>query len=172
MMIWFKSHGYLKINRGGNVEVSVSRDLAPYYLWFVKRELNHGFRYRLGDDKNSEDPFFNRYGMGIVEVYENLNPSHITVVSKKNRSGVDFGRVKKYVGRRFDFEYSAEIKVGGWKSSFWNFYLPVRSIEIEGFRGDCGVKMGNNGFLHITLGNTKNLGGWKEKPPLPNNFVD
>lgn len=132
MVSWIKSVGRVEVDKGKDrVAVALPIDFVWYYKWFIERK--YGFCI--------DQPTFG---------------AHITLGYKKLHPKLNFEIAKQYQGKRIEFEYSNNIVVGGQAKGFHNFWLHVRSEELDKIRRHIRA-FDNKDFqgVHITIGNTK-----------------
>ena len=154
-----QSTGIMRFDRRkGWLGIDVSRDLGLYYFWFLRREFYLGYR-QPAFDASSPDYTFRS---GESQLFEPLGGYHITVSNKihKKNKHVAFN----YAGKRFKFKYGNFIKVGGGRSDFWTFSLPVYSTELK----TISKMIGGFPELHVTIANTKT--SKIKKSSLPSSF--
>jgi hypothetical protein len=166
--MWIKSKGIFHLEKG-IARVHLRRDFESYYLWLLKRKLSHGFKHREFSPAGTADPDFDGSGMGMIQVGAPFGKPHITVARDIYNKKTKWGKMKSYVGAEIPFEYSPIIQLGGWKSDFWNFYLLVRSKEIDFIKTSSGAMEGKKSFLHITIANTKSAQNRKPVIHFDNN---
>jgi hypothetical protein len=76
---------------------------------------------------------------------------HITITQIKINKSFGFKSYKHLSGKIINFEYNPDIIVGGQSKGFMNFWMKVRSAEIDKLMKDLGIVQN----LHVTVSNTK-----------------
>jgi hypothetical protein len=122
---WIKSFGKLQITDNA-IRVSVSMDFIKYYKQFVDKQ------FRIFSD-------YPAHG------------GHITITQIKINKSFGFKSYKHLSGKIINFEYNPDIIVGGQSKGFMNFWMKVRSAEIDKLMKDLGIVQN----LHVTVSNTK-----------------
>lgn len=125
-MNWLKSYGTLQV-RDDAIRLTVSYDFINYYKQFVDKE------FRIFSDRPAHS-------------------GHITICNVKINKSFGFKSYKHLNGKVLNFEYNPDIIVGGKSKGFMNFWMKVRSDEIDKLLKQLGVTQD----LHITISNTKN----------------
>lgn len=123
---WIKSFGKLWVTNDA-IRVSVSMDFIKYYKQFVDKEFK----------------IFSDYP---------AHGGHITVTNNKINKSFGYKSYKHLSGKIINFEYNPDIIVGGQTKGFMNFWMKVRSDQIDKLMKDLGIVQ----TLHIVIGNTKN----------------
>lgn len=130
--IWLQSQGELVVNNG-NIRLAVSNDFILYYKTFVDKTFR-------------------------MFTHTPAHGAHITITNPNIHKNVDreyFKFLKNfYKNRSISFQYNPHIFVGGYTKNFLNFYMKVKSIELENICKRIKIDQGDN--LHITISNTKN----------------
>lgn len=129
MNSWLKSYGTLHV---GNdvVRIAVSDDFAKYYRTFVDKEV--------------------RLFTGLP-----AHGSHITIYRNKLHGKIPEHKLeflkKQYYKKIISFEYNIDIIEGGAFKKFKNWYMKVRSSELDDIVSFLDIKQD----FHITICNTK-----------------
>lgn len=131
MNYFLKSEGKIEIS-GGAVRLKVSIDFIKYYKSLIDKE------YKI---------FTNFPAHG----------SHITLFHPKIHGKLDSFKakfVKKfYCNQKISFEYNPHIIMGGHKKDFRNWYVWVKSEQLNEISNYLEADRGNG--LHLTICNTK-----------------
>lgn len=132
--MWIPATGKIEVDKSkGRVAVALHNDFVLYYKWFVERY----------------------YGLTIDPP---LFGAHVTLGLAELHRKLDFSIANQYKGRKVSFEYSIDIVVGGSRKKHTNFWLRVRSEELETIRNHIKAFDSKNfQGLHITVGNNKNV---------------
>ena len=134
---WIKAKGKLLIEpKAKRIAVGLGFDFVNYYAWLLENDLKESFHYP-------------RHG------------GHITIANENIHKQINYAAAKAWAGKWIDFEYNPEVIIGGKSKGFKNFWMKVRSREIEIIKKEIGVR-DTAGFLglHITLANSK--GGFRK----------
>jgi hypothetical protein len=131
MNYFLKSEGKLEISNGA-VRLKVSMDFIRYYKSLIDKE------YRIFSN-------FPAHG------------SHITLFHPKIHGVLDSFKVKFikkfYMDNKIPFEYNPYIIQGGHTKNFRNWYLNVKSVQLNEIVNYLGASVGHG--LHLTICNTK-----------------
>jgi hypothetical protein len=129
MNYWLKSSGTLHV---GNdvVRIAVSSDFGKYYQSLIDKEV--------------------RLFTGLP-----AHGSHITIYRNKLHGKIPEHKLeflkKQYYKKRISFEYNIDIIEGGAFKKFKNWYMKVRSSELDDIVSFLDIKQD----FHITVCNTK-----------------
>lgn len=122
---WIKSYGTLQV-RDDAIRLMVSMDFIKYYKQFVDKQ------FRIFSD-------YPAHG------------GHVTVAQIKINKSFGFKSYKHLSGQIVNFEYNPDIIVGGQSKGFMNFWMKVRSDELDKLMKYLGIVQN----LHVTVSNTK-----------------
>lgn len=129
---WLKTSGYISVEKEfGRVVLNLCPDFCAYYKWFVER------RYRLMLNEATFGP-------------------HVTLGNTAIHKKLRFDIASPFHGQRVNIEYLNDIKIGGYSKGFLNFWMHVRSTELDQLR--YAIKaFDNKDFqgIHVTIGNNK-----------------
>lgn len=125
---WIQSEGTLIYDQQ-TIRVTFSYDFNRYYKWLLDRHycfLSH----------------------------MPAHGGHISVcLPTKHRkvSGLDLILLKDYLGKKIQFEYDPNIRVGGFTKPYRNFIIDVRSRQLDKIAKILRIQQS----WHITIANTK-----------------
>lgn len=130
-MSWINSVGRINVDvAAGRLVVDVNFDFVNYYNWLIMRKF-------------------------WIKPSTPRHKAHISVVLPKFHK-VDLSRAKTWHGDKVFFQYDPDIQIGGGKKGFHNFWMKVRSDEINNIKKVLGVRDDKNyRGLHITISNDK-----------------
>ena len=127
--IWLKSQGNL-IVKDGSIRLMVSHDFIKYYKSLIDKEVK-------------------------MFTHTPAHGAHITVYREDKSGKLDPEKaafIKKFQKNRpIVFEYNIEIIMGGLTKDFRNWYMKVRSIQLD----EIAKYLGINQDFHLTISNTK-----------------
>lgn len=130
-MAWINSVGRVNVDEAaGRLVVEVNFDFVNYYNWFIMREF-------------------------WIKPSTPRHKAHISVVLPKFHR-VDLRQAKTWQGDKVNFQYDPEIIVGGGKKGFSNYWMKVRSPDIDAMKKALKVVDDKHyRGLHITISNNK-----------------
>jgi len=129
---WLRSQGTLEA-KSDVVRISVSLDFILFYKSLIDKEFR----------------MFSHTPAHGAHISLFLPKIHGKLLEEKSKFLRQF-----YKGKIINFEYDPDIQIGGRTKNFMNFYMMVRSLEIDNICNYLGNDQAKN--AHITLSNTKN----------------
>lgn len=125
--MFIESKGIIKVIPGKIIYIEINRDFGLFYKWLVESH----FWIKLSLPRRGP---------------------HITLWSGEiSNQKVNWDKVQKYKNQKASFKYNNDLRRGGQKKGFINFWSEV-SLDHEIFEH---VKKPR---LHITIANSKNIG--------------
>lgn len=146
---WVKGKGVIKLKKE-RLFVQVDRDILEYYKWFLSREY-------------------------FIKFNSPKHGGHINIINSLYHRNINWFYLKKYNNLKIGFEYSVNIRAGGFTKDFINFFLAVRSPELLKIKkknviSDKNIQpkfinkdytssfaLKKYGSFHLTIANTKGL---------------
>ena len=122
---WIKSYGTLQV-RDDAIRLMVSMDFIKYYKQFVDKQ------FRIFSDCPAHG-------------------GHITISNKKINKNLSHKAYKHWNNKKVYFEYNTNINVGGQSKGFMNFWMNIKSTELDALLKQMGISQN----LHLTISNTK-----------------
>lgn len=112
------------------VAIQFGYDWANYYIWHVER----AFKIKVGAP---------------------MHGPHVSLSLPKFDTHTDFAKAKRlYAGNKLTVDHGLDVRVGGQRKGFLNFFVEFRSDELFSICRDIGTSRRSNRF-HITIANTK-----------------
>lgn len=124
---WIKIKGRISVDPKSNrIAVNLGFDFINYYVFFIERAYLASFSYP-------------KHG-GHVSIFLPLHGK------------VDFGKAKKFDKKWVEMEVNPDVITGGKKKGIRNFWMKIRSPEIDAIKKELGIKDGP-AFLgsHVTI---------------------
>jgi len=126
----------------GRIVLNVSPDFVKLYYWFISKHY-------------------------WIKMNQPLHGSHVTIFSEKHHSKVNWNKAMWYHGKTLEFEYSANIKEGGYTKGFLMYYMLVFSSDLDQLKKKLGiVDSSNRNNLHITIANSKGNNVYPDWPQM------
>jgi hypothetical protein len=129
---WLKSQGTLEV-KSDVVRIAVSLDFIMFYKSLIDKEFR----------MFSHTP---AYGAHISLFLPRI---HGKLSEEKSKFLRQF-----YKNKIITFEYDPDIRIGGQTKNFMNFYMMVKSLEIDNICNYLGNDQASRS--HVTICNTKN----------------
>jgi len=128
---WLKSQGTLEV-KSDVVRISVSMDFILFYKSLIDKE------FRMFTNTPAHGAHISLF---LPKIHGNLSEEKAKFIRQF------------YKNRIINFEYDPDIRIGGRTKNFMNFYMMVRSLEIDNICNYLGNDQAKN--AHLTLSNTK-----------------
>lgn len=134
-MAWINSVGRVNVDeKAGRLVVDVNFDFVNYYNWFIMREF-------------------------WIKPSTPRHKAHVSLVLPKFHK-VNLKNARTWQGDKVNFQYDPEIQIGGSRKGFQNFWLKVRSPDMDAMKKALGVIDDKNyRGLHLTISSTKHTEG-------------
>lgn len=127
-----KSTGIINVQpHKGRMVVDVGFDFVKLYNWFIMKQY-------------------------WIKMNTPMHGAHITIVSPKIHSGINWKKAMNHHGKKIEFEYDEYLVEGGYTKGFLMYYLRVQSDEIDKIKKEIGlVDNARYRGLHLTIANGK-----------------
>lgn len=133
--MFLKAKGRFSVDKN-TLKVVLDRDFCRYYKWL-----------------------YDQYYFNTIKTQIPMHGAHIGIVNPKIHKDVDTTKFLYLNKQEICFEYNIEGYFGGYTKGFKNFWLDVRSKELENIALSLKVLKTYKNFshFHITILNNKNL---------------
>lgn len=90
--------------------------------------------------------------------------AHISIYLEKIHGKIDFSKAKRFAGKWIEFQYNPDVITGGKTSGIKNFWMKVKSPELEKIKKELKIKDDARFLgLHLTICSEK--GGIRKFQP-------
>lgn len=140
MTNWVKAKGVVVVEPyAKRIALSLGFDFINYYAWILEHHYKEAYHYP-------------KHG------------AHVTIANEVHHKNINYKKAKQFAGKWVEFEYSVDFCIGGARKGFKNFWLKVRSPEIEKIKKELEIYDGPGYLgLHATIAHSK--GGVRKFQP-------